>query len=192
MCSGGKLTIMTLGGLAIAIGEIVDDAVIDVENIFRRLRENQGLERPRSAFQVVLDASVEVRGAVVYATFAVLLVFVPILTLSGVTGRIFAPLGEAYLFAVLASLLVALTVTRGLCLALLRGAPGKEPETPSPCWLPRSARAAQPPPPGAPARTGCIGCLTLPRNARWRLPASERCRYSCRLARSSMKTHAMQ
>jgi Cu/Ag efflux pump CusA len=75
----------------------------------------------------VLDASVEVRGAVVYATLAVLLVFLPILTLSGVTGRIFAPLGEAYILAVLASLLVALTVTPALCLWLLPRASGKEP-----------------------------------------------------------------
>ena len=124
---GLTLNIMTLGGLAIAIGEIVDDAVIDVENIFRRLRENQRLDHPRSLFRVVLDASVEVRGAVVYATFAVLLVFLPILALSGVAGRIFAPLGEAYVLAVLASLLVALTVTPALCLVLLRRAPDKEP-----------------------------------------------------------------
>jgi Cu/Ag efflux pump CusA len=73
----------------------VDDAVIDVENILRRLRENAALGHPRSAFSVVLDASIEVRSAVVYATFAVILVFIPILTLSGVAGRLFAPLGIA-------------------------------------------------------------------------------------------------
>ena len=74
---------ITLGGLAIAIGEVVDDAIIDVENIFRRLRENLALPKPRSAFRVVLEASVEVRGAVVYATFVVALVFLPVLTMSG-------------------------------------------------------------------------------------------------------------
>ena len=117
---GVTLNTMTLGGLAIAIGEVVDDAVIDVENIVRRLRENRPLAaaaavRPRRA----LDASLEVRSAVVYATFAVLLVFVPILTLSGLAGRLFAPLGIAYIFAILASLLVALTVTPALAMALL-------------------------------------------------------------------------
>lgn len=115
---GVSLNTMTLGGLAIAIGEVVDDAVIDVENIFRRLRENRLLLQPRSAFFVVLDASIEVRSAVVYATFAVALVFLPILTLSGLAGRLFAPLGIAYILAVLASLLVALTVTPAFSLLL--------------------------------------------------------------------------
>jgi CzcA family heavy metal efflux pump len=113
---GYSLNTLTLGGLAIAIGEVVDDAVIDVENILRRLRENAELDRPRSALSVVLDASIEVRSAVVYATFAVILVFIPILTLSGVAGRLFAPLGIAYIFSVLASLVVALTVTPALSL----------------------------------------------------------------------------
>jgi CzcA family heavy metal efflux pump len=113
---GYSLNTLTLGGLAIAIGEVVDDAVIDVENILRRLRENAELESPRSALSVVLDASIEVRSAVVYATFAVILVFIPILTLSGVAGRLFAPLGIAYIFSVLASLVVALTVTPALSL----------------------------------------------------------------------------
>lgn len=78
---------MTLGGLSIAIGEVVDDAVIGVENIYRRLRENRGAANPRSPFQVVLDASIEVRSAVVYATFAVILVFFPVLSMSGLAGR---------------------------------------------------------------------------------------------------------
>ncbi|MCP6769430.1 efflux RND transporter permease subunit, partial [Klebsiella pneumoniae] len=82
---------MSLGGLAIALGEVVDDAIIDVENIVRRLREERAQAAPRSAFQVVLAASLEVRGAVVYATLAVALVFLPLLTLSGLQGKFFAP-----------------------------------------------------------------------------------------------------
>ncbi len=116
---GFPLNTMTLGGLAIAIGEVVDDAVIDVENILRRLRLNAASERPRPVFDVVLSASLEVRSAVVYATFAVALIFIPILTLSGLAGRIFAPLGIAYIFSILASLLVALTVTPALSMILL-------------------------------------------------------------------------
>lgn len=116
---GYRLDTMTLGGLAIAVGVVVDDAVIDVENILRRLRENRALAQPRPAFQIVLDASIEVRSAVVYATFAVALVFVPILAMSGVAGRLFAPLGIAYILAVMASLVVALTLTPALCLSLL-------------------------------------------------------------------------
>jgi CzcA family heavy metal efflux pump len=116
---GYTLNTMTLGGLAIAIGEVVDDAVIDVENIYRRLRENQTLPHPRSIFRVVLDASIEVRSAVVYATFSVILVFVPVLMMGGVAGRIFSPLGVTYIWAILASLFVALTVTPALCMILL-------------------------------------------------------------------------
>lgn len=132
---GISLNTMTLGGLAIAIGEVVDDAVIDVENILRRLQENARLPTPAPVFRVVLNASIEVRSAVVYATFAVILVFVPILTLSGVAGRLFAPLGMAYIFAVLASLLVALTVTPAMCLALLADRPFAETDPPLVRWL---------------------------------------------------------
>src|SRR5713101_4438507 len=116
---GATLDTMTLGGLAIAIGEVVDDAIIDAENVFRRLNENRALGNPQRPFNVVLDASLEVRSAVVYATFVVALVFLPILTMSGVQGRIFAPLGMAYIFAIMASLAVALTVTPALCLIML-------------------------------------------------------------------------
>ncbi|HYT89490.1 MAG TPA: efflux RND transporter permease subunit, partial [Gemmataceae bacterium] len=116
---GVSLNTLTLGGLAIAVGEVVDDAIIDVENIFRRLRENARLGHPRSSAAVVLSASLEVRSAVVYATFIVVLVFVPIFFLSGLQGRLFAPLGWAYVLAVLASLGVALTVTPALALLLL-------------------------------------------------------------------------
>jgi len=113
------LNTMTLGGLAIAIGEVVDDAVIDVENIVRRLRENRHSKNPRPAARVVLDASLEVRSAVVYATFIVGLVFIPVLTLPGIAGSFFAPLALAYLLALVASLLTALTVTPALCMMLL-------------------------------------------------------------------------
>jgi Cu/Ag efflux pump CusA len=120
------LNTLTLGGLAIAVGEVVDDAIIDVENIFRRLRENARLGHPRSAAAVVLSASLEVRSAVVYATFIVVLVFVPVFFLSGLQGRLFAPLGYAYVLAVLASLGTALTVTPALALLLLPRAIGAE------------------------------------------------------------------
>ena len=116
---GISLNTMTLGGLAIAVGLVVDDAVIDVENIYRRLRENRRAEHPRSVVQVVFDAALEVRTPVVYATLAVALVFIPVLTLSGVSGRLFQPLGIAYVLATLASLLVATTVTPALCLMFL-------------------------------------------------------------------------
>ncbi|WP_111894432.1 efflux RND transporter permease subunit [Acinetobacter sp. MB5] len=123
---GVSLNTMTLGGLAIALGEVVDDAIIDVENIYRRLRENRLSAQPLPAYQVVLKASLEVRSAVVFATFIVMLIFLPVLTLTGVGGRLFAPLGIAYILAVLASLIVALTLTPAMALALLTR--GKLPE----------------------------------------------------------------
>src|SRR5579859_2825418 len=118
---GITLNTITLGGLAIALGEVVDDSIIDVENIFRRLREHQAAGNPsarRSIFQVVLDASLEVRRAVVYATFIVALIFVPVLTLTGLQGSFFAPLALSYILAIMASLLVALTVTPALAYLL--------------------------------------------------------------------------
>jgi CzcA family heavy metal efflux pump len=116
---GFGINTLTLGGLAIALGEVVDDAIIDVENIARRLRENAALPVPRRAARVVLDASLEVRSSVVYATFVVILVFAPVLALSGVHGALFRPLGLAYILATLASLVVALTVTPAMTLMVL-------------------------------------------------------------------------
>jgi CzcA family heavy metal efflux pump len=132
---GISLNTMTLGGLAIAIGEVVDDAVIDVENILRRLRENRRRAQPLPPSGVVFEASLEVRGAVVYATFAVVLVFVPILTMTGVAGRLFAPLGLAYILAIVASLVVALTVTPALCSFLLKEGRVPEGDPPLVRWL---------------------------------------------------------
>ncbi len=117
--TGVNLNIMVVGGLAIALGEVVDDAIIDTENIFRRLRENRLLAQPLPVAIVVYDASMEVRSSVVYATFIVALVFVPLLSLDGVAGRLFAPLGYSYILAILVSLLVALTLTPALCFILL-------------------------------------------------------------------------
>lgn len=118
--AGVNLNIMVLGGLAIALGEVVDDAIIDTENIFRRLRENRLLPKSAAVDVVIFHASMEVRSSVVYASFIVALVFVPLLTLSGVAGRLFAPLGYSYILAILMSLLVALTLTPALCRLLLR------------------------------------------------------------------------
>ena len=125
---GVTLNTMTLGGLAAVLGVVVDDAIITVENILRRLRENLSLTPPRPLFNVVLDATLEVRNSVVYATFVVAMVFLPVLTMTGLQGKFFAPLGIAFILANLASLLVALTVTPALCFALLsRSKPHEEP-----------------------------------------------------------------
>ena len=116
---GFSLNTLSLGGLAIALGEVVDDAVVGVENIHRRLRENRALAQPRPVHEVMLRATMEVRKAVIFATFAVVIVFLPILRLTGVAGRLFGPLALAYIFAILSSLAVALTVTPALAMLLL-------------------------------------------------------------------------
>lgn len=110
---------MTLGGLAIAVGEVVDDAIVDVENIWRRLRENAASSEPRPVLEVVREASLEIRGSVVHATVIVVVVLLPVLLLGGLAGRIFAPLAAAYMLAIVASLAVALTVTPALAAILL-------------------------------------------------------------------------
>lgn len=143
--SGATINVMVIAGLVIALGEVVDDAIIDVENIARRLRLNREAEDVRPAFAVVLAASLEVRSAVVFASLIVMLVFLPIFFLGGVAGTFFQPLAVAYVLAIAASLLVALTVTPALCLLILPNAPvTQERDTRFVRWLKRGYSGALP------------------------------------------------
>ncbi len=119
---GLSINVMTLGGIAVALGELVDDAIVDVENIFRRLGQNAKRAQPKPAIQVVYNASMEVRNAIIISTVLVIVVFAPLFALSGIEGRLFKPLGVAYIVSILASTLVSLTVIPVLSYYLLPNA----------------------------------------------------------------------
>jgi nickel/cobalt tolerance cation efflux system protein len=116
---GLGINTMTLGGLVVAIGSVVDDSIVDMENCYRGLRTNQAQENPKHPFEVVYDTSVEVRLAVIFSTVIIVVVFAPIFSLTGVEGKIFAPMGFAYLLSICASTLVAMTLSPALCAILL-------------------------------------------------------------------------
>jgi CzcA family heavy metal efflux pump len=128
--AGATMNTMILAGLVIALGEVVDDAIIDVENIVRRLRLNRQAAIPRTPFRVVLDASLEVRSAVVFASLIVMLVFLPVFFLEGLAGSFFRPLAASYVLAIFSSLVVALTVTPAMSMLLLPGAVDRRKESP--------------------------------------------------------------
>lgn len=141
---GLTINTMIIAGLVIALGEVVDDAIIDVENIVRRLRLNRLAAHPQSAFQVVLHASLEVRSAVIYATAIIVLVFLPVFFLEGLPGSFFRPLAIGYVMAILSSLAVALIVTPAMCLLILPGQRASAKEAPLSRWLRAPYRAILP------------------------------------------------
>jgi Cu/Ag efflux pump CusA len=133
--SGATVNTMTLAGFVIALGVVVDDAILGVENIMRRLRIARRAGDPRSTARIVLDASLEVRAPIVYATLIVVAAVVPVLFIEGLTGAFFKPLIAAYVLAIAASLAVAMTVTPALCLILLNNARLEGRESPVVVWL---------------------------------------------------------
>jgi Cu/Ag efflux pump CusA len=139
--TGASVNTMVLAGLVIAVGVVVDDAIIDIENIIRRLRQHRAEGGTRSTASVVLEASLEVRGPIIYATLIIIAAAVPIFFLQGLTGAFFRPLAISYTLAVLASMLVALTVTPALALIFMRKVPLKEQEPPLVRVLKRGYRA---------------------------------------------------
>jgi len=139
---GATVNTMTLAGLVIALGAVVDDAIIDVENILRRVRQDRRSGQHRPIASVILDASLEVRGPIVYATLIIVAAAVPIFLLPGLTGSFFRPLAVSYTLAIIASMAVALTVTPALALILLRRAPVERRESPLVKWLQRIYTAA--------------------------------------------------
>jgi len=139
---GATVNTMTLAGLVIALGAVVDDAIIDVENILRRVRQDRRSGQHRPIASVILDASLEVRGPIVYATLIIVVAAVPIFLLPGLTGSFFRPLAVSYTLAIIASMAVALTVTPALALILLRRAPVERRESPLVKWLQRIYTAA--------------------------------------------------
>lgn len=141
--TGMSINVMTLGGIAIAIGELVDDAIIDVENVIRRLKQNRALpEAERRPFtQVVFDASNEIRSSVVFATIIIVLVMSPLLFLSGLEGRFFQPMGIAYIVSILTSMVVAMSVTPALCRLLFSGQYGQQPTSAFGRWIAKRGKS---------------------------------------------------
>jgi CzcA family heavy metal efflux pump len=139
---GATINTMTLAGLVLALGAVVDDAIIDVENIVRRLRQERSAGGTRSTASVILDASLEVRSPIVYATLIIVAAAIPVFMLVGLTGAFFRPLALSYTLAIVASMVVALTLTPALCLILLRGAPIERRSSPVVTWLQRGYTTA--------------------------------------------------
>ena len=141
---GGTINTMVLAGLVISVGEVVDDAIVGVENVMRRLRLNRTAGNPQSSFDVVLNASVEVRSAVIYGSLIVVLVLLPVFVLPGMSGTFFRPLALSYILAITASLFVALTLTPALCLIMLPSAALREKDSPLVSWLKRGYKVILP------------------------------------------------
>ncbi|SFR27849.1 heavy metal efflux pump, CzcA family [Lentzea waywayandensis] len=139
--TGATINVMILAGLVIALGVLVDDAIIDIENIVRRIRQHRREGSARSTASIILEASIEVRGPIVHATLIILASTAPVFLLSGLTGAFFRPLAFAYGLSILASLLVALTVIPALALIMLRNAPIEHRESPLVRWLQRGYTA---------------------------------------------------